>query len=229
MVQVKPDLTVDVKAIDNDASFGATRIGLTRFRLPPEMARLYLDQVRNLSVAYGTKGKIALDAMKSDPGFKKLRDGSVEVDVSKATSPLTVTGLYEITAFHQVSVPDEMDYELCQKLKGLKAGPERDALLRDWADKLGGARSQQYRNAVTRLDEAIARAEQLERDGKVYRDEDWESDDVQNRILHAPFPLDPEAPVYGNAPRNQQGRKLVDDYKYVMAGNLYARDFGDGE
>ena len=229
MVQVKPDLTVDVKAIDNDASFGATRIGLTRFRLPPEMARLYLDQVRNLSVAYGTKGKIALDAMKSDPGFKKLRDGSVEVDVSKATSPLTVTGLYEVTAFHQVSVPDEMDYELCQKLKGLKAGPERDALLKDWADKLGGARSQQYRNAVTRLDEAIARAEQLERDGKVYRDEDWESDDVQDRILHAPFPLDPEAPVYGNAPRNQQGRKLVDDYKYVMAGNLYARDFVDQE
>ncbi len=48
---------------------------------------------------------------------------------------------------------------------------------------------------------------------------------MQNRILHAPFPLDPEAPVHGNAPRNQQGRKLVDDYKYVMAGNLYARDF----
>lgn len=226
MVQVKPDLTVVVKGIDNDGSFGATRIGLTKFRLPPAMARRYMDLVRNLSVGYRTAGKLALDAMNADPGFTKLRDGSIEVDVSKATSPLTVTGLYESTAFHQVSVPDEMDYELCQKLKGLKAGPERDALLRDWADKLG-ARSQQYRNAVNRLDEAIARAEQLERDGKVYRDEDWESDEVQNRILDAKFPLDPEAPFHGCAPTNQQGRKLVSDYKYVMAGNLYARDFGD--
>ena len=185
-----------------------------------------MKRVRDLSVAYGTKSQLALDgATKGDPGFKKLKDGSIEIDVSKAKSALTVAGLYDTTGFHQAAVPDEMDDELCQKLKGLKAGPDREALLKDWADRLGGTRSLQYRNAVARLDEAIATAERLEREGKVYRAEDWERDEVQNRILNAPFPQNPTAEILGQAPRNQQGRTLVADYKYMMAGNLYARDF----
>ena len=112
------------------------------------------------------------------------------------------------------------------KLTGLKRGQDREALLKDWADRLGGTRSLPYRNAVARLDEAIARAEQLEREGKVYSAEDWEGDDVQNRILNAGFPQDPEMEIIGQAPKNQQGRTLVADYKYMMAGNLYVRDFG---
>ncbi len=55
------------------------------------------------------------------------------------------------------------------------------------------------------------------------------SDDVQNRILNAPFPQNPTAEILGQAPRNQQGRTLVADYKYMMAGNLYARDFDSWE
>ena len=34
-----------------------------------------------------------------------------------------------------------MDSELCAKLKGLRRGAEREKLLKDWADKLGGTRS----------------------------------------------------------------------------------------
>ena len=82
---------------------------------------------------------------------------------------------------------------------------------------------------MTRLDEAIARAEQLEKDGKVYRAEDWEGDEVQNRILNAPFPQNPTAEILGQASKNQQCRTLVGDYKYMMAGNLYVRDFGSWE
>ncbi len=230
MGQVKPDLTVIVKAIDNDASFGPTRTGLTKFLLPPEMAKAYKKRVGELSIAYGTKSKLALDgATKGDPGYRKLKDGSIEIDVSKAKSALTVCGLYETTAFHQAAIPDEMDSELCEKLKGLRRGAERDALLKDWADKLGGTRSQPYRNAVARLDEAIARAEQLELEGKVYSAEQWESDEVQDRILHAPFPQDPEMEISGQAPKAQIGRTLVSDYKYMMAGNLYVRDFASWE
>ncbi len=238
MVQVKPDLTVVVKAIDNDASFGATRTGLTKFLLPPAMAEDYTKRVGALSLAYGTKSKLALDAAtKGDPGYRKLKDGSIEIDVSKAKSPLTVCGLYNTTAFHQATVPDEMDYELCEKLKGLKTGPEREALLKDWADRLGGPRSQQYLNAKTRLDEAIACAERLEGEGKVYRDEDWESDAVQKRILEAELPqnltFESSQNLIGGtivqAPTGNAGRTLVADYQYLMAGNLYVRDFGKWE
>ena len=228
MVQVKPDLTVVAKAIDNDASFGVIRTGISTYRLNPDKAKKYMERVRNLSIAYGTKSTLAVNEVTHDPGFKKLRDGSIEVDISKAKSALTVAGLYETTAFHLISVPDEMDYELYERLMQLRRGPDRDALLKDWADKLG-ARSQQYRFAVTRLDEAIARAEQLKNDGKVYRAEDWEGDEVQNRILKAPFPQDPTAEILGQAPKNQQGRTLVGDYQYMMAGNLYVRDFGSWE
>ncbi len=238
MVQVKPDLTVVVKAIDNDASFGATRTGLTKFLLPPAMAEDYTKRVGTLSLAYGTKSKLALDAAtKGDPGYRKLKDGSIEIDVSKAKSPLTVCGLYNTTAFHQASIPDEMDYELCEKLKGLKTGPEREALLKDWADRLGGPRSQQYLNAKTRLDEAIACAERLEGEGKVYRAEDWESDAVQKRILEAELPqnltFESSQNLIGGtivqAPTGNAGRTLVADYQYLMAGNLYVRDFGKWE
>ena len=238
MVQVKPDLTVVVKAIDNDASFGATRTGLTKFLLPPSMAEEYTKRVGTLSLAYGTKSKLALDAAtKGDPGYRKLKDGSIEIDVSKAKSPITVCGLYKTTAFHQAAIPDEMDYELCEKLKGLKTGPEREKLLKDWADRLGGPRSQQYLNAKTRLDEAIACAERLEGEGKVYRDEDWENGDVQKRILEAELPQNltfefSQNPVGGTivqAPTGEAGRTLVADYQYMMAGNLYVRDFGKWE
>ena len=79
------------------------------------------------------------------------------------------------------------------------------------------------------LDEAIARAEQLELEGKVYSAEQWESDEVQDRILHAPFPQNPEMEINGQAPKAQIGRTLVADYKYMMAGNLYVRDFASWE
>ena len=202
------------------------------------MAEDYTKRVGTLSLAYGTKSKLALDAAtKGDPGYRKLKDGSIEIDVSKAKSPLTVCGLYNTTAFHQATVPDEMDYELCEKLKGLKTGPEREALLKDWADRLGGPRSQQYLNAKTRLDEAIACAERLEQEGKVYRAEDWESDAVQKRILEAELPQNltfesSQNPVGGTivqAPTGNAGRTLVADYQYMMAGSLYVRDFGKWE
>ena len=63
------------------------------------------------------------------PGYRQLKDGSIEIDVSKAKSALTVCGLYETTAFHQAAIPDEMDSELCEKLKGLRRGAD----VRDFA------------------------------------------------------------------------------------------------
>ena len=107
------------------------------------MAKEYMKRVSALSIAYGTKSKIALDgATKGDPGYRKLKDGSIEIDVSKAKSALTVCGLYETTAFHQAAIPQ-----------------------------------------------------------------------------------DPEMKIHGQAPKDQVGRTFVADYKYMMAGTLYARDF----
>lgn len=47
---------------------------------------------------------------------------------------------------------------------------------------------------------------------------------VQNRILNAGFPQDPLMKFGGREPGRAEGRTLVADYKYMMAGNLYARD-----
>lgn len=47
---------------------------------------------------------------------------------------------------------------------------------------------------------------------------------VQNRILNAGFPQDPMMKFGGREPGRAEGRTLVADYKYMMAGNLYARD-----
>ena len=224
MAEVKPDLTVTTKGIDNDGSFGILRTGLSTFRLPPTRAKKYMDRVRLLATAYGTKSQLAIDQVTSDPGYRKLKDGTIEVDVSKAKSPILVAALNQATGFQNVAVPDEMDAELCDKLESLASGPARDALLKEWSDRLG-ANSAQYRTAVNRLDEAIARAGQLRKEGKVYQAEDWEGEAVQKRITEAPLPLDTTTPIMGRAPNGKVGEMLSKDYAFLMAGNLYNRDF----
>lgn len=224
MIQVKPDLTVTVKGIDNDASFGPLRTGLHTFRLPPRIAKAYMDRVRLLSAGYGSKSQLAVDKVTSDPGFKKLRDGTIELDLSKAQSPLVVSGLWDTTGFQNTSVPNEMDWELYDKLVQLKGGAPRTALLAEWSERLG-AGTPQFQAAVNRLDEAIALAERLHAEGKVYKAEEWENAEVQKRIDEAPLPLDPSAPILGVAPHNKLGRTLVSDYEWLMTGSYFKRDF----
>ena len=97
---------------------------------------------------------------------------------------------------HGCTLPEFIDEDLYAHLLDLKSGDKRDALLADLAgrlspDALDAARS--------RLDAAIAHAENLHAQGKVVRNADFSKRDVQNRLLYRELhaPSNPVKPVNG--------------------------------
>ena len=226
MVQVKKDdYTVTVKCIDNDASFSVLRTGLHTFKIPQNAIRGYKEAIKDLADNYGASKDAAIaQAMEDLNGLQPLKDGSIEVDVSKAKSPLLAVALYEKLGFQRTSVPAEMDSDLYDKLVSLATGGARTALLDEWAKRFG-KKSQQYLCAVKRLDQAIARAKELMKQGKVYTAQQWESEDVQNKLADVELPqsltLKKDGQEIGSA-----NSRFSRDYNISMADNYLFSDFG---
>ena len=128
--------------------------------------------------------------------------------------------------------PAEIDRELYDKFMTLAndapdGGAKRQEYLDSLAERLG-RESEQYKCAVLRLDESIAHARRLMKDGKVYSAEQWEDHDVQRQIA---------APNLAN--RNQgldhydvqldesKVGDFNDDGEYLSYSNGFFRDFYD--
>ena len=227
MAQVqKKDYTVTVKCIDNDASFSALRTGLHTFKIPFEKIKLYETIIQDEAQHYGVnKGKAIEQAMKDLKGMTTLEDGSIEVDISNAKSPLLAVALVKTIGFQRASVPDEMDSDLHDKLVSLAAGKNREALLDGWAKRFG-KESQQYLCAVKRLDQAILRAKELKAEGKVYTAQQWETDDVQTKVGNAEFPQSLRLKNEAGANIGSADNQLSFDYHFSMANNYVFSDFG---
>ena len=228
MAQVKPDLSVTVKAVDNDSSFSILRTGLTTFRVPDQRVPKYKTLIKYYAAMYGAKSGIAIQNALNDPGFHAMKDGTVEIDVSKVKSPILIAALRKTVGLEVVSVPDEIDADLYRKLTALKEGEARESLLNEWADRFG-RESQQYRCATRRLDEAIARAEALKKQGKVFETEEWEKEDVQKQVFNGGRPQRIEIAVDGQEPKGVDSKDYVNRCNGMMANNLYNRDFASWE
>lgn len=185
----KTDLSVTVKTIDNDASYGVFRKGLYKFSIGPGSV---LGCAFNDSMAKfcsGIKGgdkKTFLDNLFKDPGLTRHADGSIEIDLEKADNRFLLSALLQVSGVKSFAPPAEIDKELFDKLMTLaKDAPDGGVARRDYlsslADRLGKS-SEQYSAAVRRLDESIAHARKLNAAGKVYSAEQWEEHDIQREI-----------------------------------------------
>ena len=187
----RKDLTVSIKAIDNDASYGIFRQGLYKFSMPAGslLQRAFDHTIATWAKTAPTdadKRKMMDSLIFKNPGVQRFKDGSYEIDLEKAKDPALLRGLFQYIGMRNVAPPDEIDSELYDRLVSLAkdapdGGKARTDYLASLADRLG-AGSEAYKAAVNRLDESIAHARKLNDAGKVYSAEQWENHDVQRRI-----------------------------------------------
>ena len=186
----KSNLSVSIKAIDNDASYGIFRQGLYKFSMPAESMIYYSfeDAIDKLLKGAATKEDQdnLVNSLLDDPGITQRDDGSYEIDLEQSTNPALLKSLFTVSGMRNVAPPDEIDRDLYDKLVSLAkdapdGGRARADYLASLADRLGKG-SESYKAAVNRLDESIAHARKLHADGKVYFAEQWENHDVQRKI-----------------------------------------------
>ena len=197
LIDVRADLTVSVKGIDNDQSFPAYRTGLRTYVLSGKNAGSFLSHIEKVVLSYPHQHQNAVRArLENDPGITRNPDGTITLDTTKFESGELYYAAQGAIGMHGCTLPEFIDEDLYAHLLDLKSGDKRDALLADLAgrlspDALDAARS--------RLDAAIAHAENLHAQGKVVRNADFSKRDVQNRLfyreLHAPS--NPVKPVNG--------------------------------
>lgn len=198
LIDVRPDLSVAVKGIDNDQSFPEYRTGLRTYVLKGKDAALFLEKCGETILAYPQKHQKEIrERFEKDPGVTKNPDGSITLDTTKFQSGELYFAAQAAIGMHGCTVPEFIDEDLYAHLLALKSGsPQRDALLKDLASRLSpGALD----SAAKRLDAAIAHAEKLFAQGKVVRNADFAKRDVQNQLLYRELhaPANPVKPVKG--------------------------------
>ena len=181
MVQVKPDLGVSFKGIDNDASFPSYRTGLHTFQLTGVHARRFEENLKVAEEFYPEPARNAQrQRLRNDPGVTKNADGSYTVDVSKFKAlELNHVLQYTVGQRTTLAVPNAIDRDLYDHLQALKGGEARSQYLDELRKRLP---ENAVQAAIRRLDEAIAHADRLASEDKVYGAKDWEKREVQRSV-----------------------------------------------
>ena len=176
---------VTLKAIDNDASFNERQIGLQKYNLTRSLAEDFESQLHDKCNTVGifiqADGKTEYNnRVSKDPAIKRNSDGSMTVDLSKAQSPEVKIALDEILATQSIAIPEEIDKGFCDQLmKMAKGSRERKDLLNSLKPRLT---PEALKATEKRLDEAIAHAKKLEKNGKVYGDDKWKDPDTLSQL-----------------------------------------------
>ena len=241
--------SVDIKAIDNDASYGVFRQGLYKFTLRPDSSLLdhfnyTIDRFVNALIDAKTGAvpkkeemdkdyKQARNDLKqtilNDACITKKYDGTVEIDLSKPGNTFLMRGFLQFCGIKSMTPPAEIDKELYDKLMNLApdGGIARKNYLNSLAERLGKD-SMQYKAAVQRLDESIAHARKLANEGKVYTAEQWEDHDVQREIA-APNMATRDKKIDTNGAKisDKTLEAFTHKGKYASYTNTFFRDFYD--
>ncbi len=230
------DLSVSIKAIDNDASYGIFRQGLHKFSMP---AGTMINYAFNNAIDTLLEGAASEDdqnalvqSLLADPGIKQRKDGSYEIDLEKSGNPALLKSFFTVSGMRNVAPPDEIDRELYDKLVALAknapdGGKARADYLASLADRLGKG-NESYKAAVRRLDESIVHARKLHADGKVYSAEQWEDHDVQRKIAAPNLTnMDAKLNTYNITLSEKTTSVFTRKSHYVNFTNSFFRDMYD--
>jgi hypothetical protein len=182
-VDVRRNGEVDVTGIDNDTCYPAHRIGLDKYVVSGKHLGRFNALVDDVASLYEDTEEDPKGRLLSDPGVIKNDDGTYTLDASKFKSPELNYCLMYTFGIYSNHVPNYIDKDLYDHLQALKAGPQRDAYLADLKTRLSpGA----FDAAVKRLDDAIARADALQAQKRVYTEDDWNDRDKQKAVYNDP-------------------------------------------
>ncbi|MBR4222922.1 MAG: hypothetical protein IKR81_17305 [Victivallales bacterium] len=228
------DLSVNIKVIDNDASYGTFRQGLYKFKLDGDSSLASLFNGTIDKIAKGiedAKDKPMLKQnIEKELGYDSQYDDPIEIDLSKTDKRLLFSGLLNFCGIKNIAPPEEIDKELYDKLTLLAkdapdGGKARKSYLSSLAERLG-QNSAPYKAAVQRLDEAIAHARKLNAEGKVYTADQWEDHDVQRQIA-APnlLKMDETLNAYGLKIKDATAEAFAKRASNASLTNNFFRDF----
>ena len=165
-----------VNAIDNDASFGENRIGLMKFALDKEQTARYTEALKNVcQKIHGRDWKAEYDnRVSQDPAIVRNGD-TMTIDLTKAQSHEAKMAIIDVLGLQSVALPEEIDQDFYDHLMALDEDPaKKKAYLDSLAPRIS---PEALRATEARLDEAIAHAKTLEKNGKVYGKAQWQNED----------------------------------------------------
>ena len=224
----KETLSVSLKGIDNDASYGVLRSGFKKLTLPAHSTakKKFLQAVEEAAESSGQSTNFKYQFQK-DPGIKISGDKTIEIDLDKVGNKMLVLGALDFAGLRSAAIPPEIDSELYDKLMLLASDASDGGVARaDYLDSLAmqlGKDSKQYRCAVERLDGAIAHARKLKNEGKVYTAEQWETHDVQKSVAKAALNK-PKNRSDLPMPKGEAAEALQSMSEYMGCTNFIIRD-----
>ena len=228
MVEIGADLSVTVKGIDNDASFGVFRIGLRKFRISSEdLIGRFNKELQKYTKLFGENAQAVLDELNSDPGIVDDGDG-ITVDLEKIKNPALSFIARSVLGAKTLAVPKDIDKDLYDKLVALRGGQARKAHLNELRSRLG-ADTPEYHAAVQRLDDAILYAMKLNEAGRVYTKEQWETQNIQREVMSHKVKFN-ATQLGGNATIADDKMKnyYVGRVNSTLSNNLFFRDMMAG-
>ncbi|MBR2838459.1 MAG: hypothetical protein IKE55_06740 [Kiritimatiellae bacterium] len=175
---------VTLKAIDNDASFSAERIGVQKYRFSPAKSRWFKNALSVIcQQIHGDDWKAEFNkCWKSAAVSCDVRTGRVTVDIAKVnkTSREAAIALSAMLGPQTIAHPDAIDKEFYDKLMELDTKPElKEKYFATIAPRLS---SESLEAARTRLDDAIAYAKNLYKAGRVFDAAAWQDSTTLNSL-----------------------------------------------
>ncbi len=163
-----------------------------------------------------------------DPAIVRNQDGSMTIDLSKATSAEVKMAVVSAIGMQSpgISAPEEIDeefYNVLMEMDG-KDSAKRKEYLDAIAPRISPAA---LKAAESRLDDAIAHAKKLAAEGKVYKQADWQ--DAEKR--KAMKPLDKQVTVTkkdGTVLTPPLNKPYVSSYRVNSCPSYYKRDYIHG-
>ncbi len=161
---------VTVTGIDNDAGYSQMRTGAVTFKLDADRTAKFKLNLGTIAKTLGhpTGGKDGPNPLMKEPGITVRQDGGITVDGSKIQNRSIAAALRRTLGAQTIVVPDKIDRQTYEALMALKSDPARKAYLDSIRPRLN---EECYRAAVSRLDDTIAQAERLGREGKIIENE----------------------------------------------------------
>ena len=223
---------VTLKAIDNEASFVKTRIGVQKYKFAGQHARDFRDNLTEVcdKVHPDDEDGVELDRCLNAGAVTEHEGEVITVDLAEQGESREIGLALTMTVGAQsIALPDAIDEEMYNKL--MELANSADAKAKYFASIAPRISPEALEAAKSRLDDAIAHAKKLHAAGKVIKEEGWPAvanaerpDDVGTKLTVAKaskevVEVSPE--LFNEDPRE---KRFVQDCIKGSAPSYYLRD-----
>ena len=187
-----------------------------KFALDGDRTATFKVQLRNLAQEISPRNAVAeFKHLMQDPSITSDAEGNIIIDATKIQNKALGHVVANLTGSHSLVIPDRIDRATYDALIRLKGGRDRQAYLDSIRPRLS---TDSYNAAVSRLDDVIAKAEALGREGKIVEANGWL--DVQE----TPRERGKVAVQRQNGGEKRLGGEIAHDVHEVFCPSYFARD-----